>query len=89
MNVTRAVTVLTGEFSAFYTSLGAFKPQRARTFVPYAERIAHKPRRAVSVRRSPVRALLSALREVADSAVGYFLTYDDAPVGRHALPARS
>lgn len=81
MNITRAAAVLTGEFQAFYTSLGKFTPQRARPFVPYAERVAYsesgKARHRVSVRRSPLRWVSSTLREIGESLIGAFLTPAD------------
>lgn len=81
MNITRATTILTGEFQAFYSSLGVFRPARAPKFIPYAERIAYteegRAKHRATVRRNPLKWVRSALREIGESLVGAFLVLED------------
>lgn len=57
-----------------YTALGEFQTQRLPIVAaPYAKRVSHQARHGATIRRSPLKALRSLLREIGDVLVGSFL----------------
>lgn len=83
-NATRELARLSsiaGEAIDHYTSLGVFTPKRARTFVPYAERVAYagSGRHHASRTRRPFAWLRSLLRDLGDVVLGSFTTPDVGP----------
>jgi len=56
-----------------YTELGEFTTQRLPIVTPYAKRRDHKAKHGATLRRAPLKALRSLLREVGDLLVGSFM----------------